>query len=65
MANRNAQDAYAAEHAITMKALEHLMDMVENAPAPDENTNWAHVGDMQRMRCAIAEAVELATNIFS
>jgi hypothetical protein len=46
---RTAEDAYAAAHAETLGLLEAIREQIEDMPAPSDQTNWGHVGDMNRI----------------
>ena len=49
MNTRTAEDAYAEAHAEAIALLEEIREQVEDMPAPNEKTNWGHVGDMNRI----------------
>ena len=46
---RTAEDAYAEAHAKAFGLLEAMREQIEDMPAPSEQTNWGHVGDMNRI----------------
>jgi hypothetical protein len=48
-ATRTAEDAYAAAHAEAIALLEAIREQIEDMPAPSDQTNWGHVGDMNRI----------------
>lgn len=58
MNNQKAQDAYAAAHFEALRWLEEIRTQIEDAPAPDERTNWAHVGDMQHLAFQLKEIAQ-------
>jgi hypothetical protein len=47
--NRTAEDAYAAAHAEALGLMEAIREQIEDMPAPSDQTNWGHVGDMNRI----------------
>ena len=47
--NRTAEDAYASAHAEALVLLFEIWEQIDNMPAPSEQTNWGHVGDMNRI----------------
>ena len=49
MNNQAAQDAYAAAHAEAYHLASRIIEHLENVPAPDQETNWGHVGDLQSL----------------
>ena len=49
MNNQFAQDAYAAAHAEAYHLASRIIEHLENVPAPDQETNWGHVGDLQSL----------------
>jgi hypothetical protein len=46
---RTAEDAYASAHAEALDLLEAIREQIEDMPAPSDQTNWGHVGDMNRI----------------
>jgi hypothetical protein len=46
---RTAEDAYASAHAEALGLLEAIREQIEDMPAPSDQTNWGHVGDMNRI----------------
>jgi hypothetical protein len=46
---RNPEDAYAEAHAEALGLLEAIRKQIEDMPAPSDQTNWGHVGDMNRI----------------
>ena len=49
MNNQAAQDAYAAAHAEAYHLASRIIEHLENVPAPDQETNWGHVGNLQAL----------------
>jgi hypothetical protein len=58
MTNQTAQDAYAAAHAEAVAYFEKIADRLQDAPAPDDNTNWSHVANMAHLVDQLREIVE-------
>jgi hypothetical protein len=46
---RYAEDAYAEAHAEALGLLEAIREQIEDMPAPSDQTNWGHVGDMNHV----------------
>ena len=46
---RTAEDAYAEAHAEALGLMDAIREQIENMPAPSDQTNWGHVGDMNRI----------------
>lgn len=49
MSNQAAQDAYAAAHAEACHLANRIIDSLNDLPAPDQETNWGHVGNLQAL----------------
>ena len=62
MKTRNAQacNAYAQKHAQALELIESIKESLQDMPAPDDTTNWAHVGDMGRVVDNLIQASESA-----
>ncbi len=45
----NAQDVYASAHAEAMDLIEKIRQQIEDLPAPNDGTNWGHVGDVAHL----------------
>ena len=45
----NVQDAYAAAHAEAYHLAGRIIENLENLPAPDDATNWGHVGNLNAL----------------
>ena len=56
--NRDAQNAYAASHADLLAKLDKLRERIEDLPAPDDDTNWGHVGDLASLHQALAPIID-------
>ncbi len=59
MNNQAAQDAYAAAHAEAYHLASRIIEHLENVPAPDQETNWGHVGDLQSLIGDLRRALNL------
>lgn len=59
MSNQAAQDAYAAAHAEAYHLASRIIEHLENVPAPDQETNWGHVGDLQSLIGVLRRALNL------
>jgi hypothetical protein len=46
---RTAEDAYAEAHAEALGLLEAIQELIEDMPAPSDQTNWGHVGDVRHV----------------
>ena len=47
--NRTAEDAYASAHAEALGLLESIREQIEDMPAPSDQTNWGHAGDVRHV----------------
>ena len=47
--NHKAQHAYAAAHDEAYHLVSRIMEDLNNLPAPDQETNWGHVGNLQAL----------------
>jgi hypothetical protein len=47
--NRTAENAYASAYAEALRHLAAIQELIEDMPAPSEQTNWGHVGDMNHV----------------
>lgn len=56
--NQSAQDAYFASYAEARGYLEAIADRLDNARAPDENTDWGHVAEMQHLASQLKAIAE-------
>ena len=56
--NRNAQNAYAASRADLLDKLLSIQGRIEDLPAPDDDTNWGHVGDLASLHQALAPIID-------
>ena len=59
MSNQAAQDAYAAAHAEACHLANRIMEDLNNLPAPDQDTNWGHVGNLQALIGDLRRALNL------
>lgn len=46
MKTSEVEDRYFILHAQALSLIDDIKDMVEDMPAPSENTDWGDVGDM-------------------
>lgn len=51
---QTADDAYLGHHLHAMGLLEDIRDLLRDAPAPSESTNWGHVGSMEEIARQLA-----------
>ena len=61
--NRNNIDAaYIDAHAVAIHYLDEIRARIYDMPAPEtDGLNWAHVGDMNRIKSDLREIVEYLT----
>lgn len=45
----NAQDAYASAHAEACNLAARIMEQLNDLPAPNQDTHWGHVGNLQAL----------------
>ena len=57
--NQAAQDAYAAAHAEAYHLAGRIIENLENLPAPDDATNWGHVGNLNALIGDLRRALNL------
>lgn len=57
--NYKAQDAYAAAHAEACHLANRILEQLNNLPAPDQETNWGHVGNLQALIGDLRRALNL------
>ena len=55
----NVQDAYAAAHAEAYHLAGRIIEHLENLPAPDDATNWGHVGNLNALIGDLRRALNL------
>lgn len=55
--NIKAQYAYIAAHAEAARLIRQLKKQLNDFAAPDEQTNWGHVGDINAMVSKLREAL--------
>ena len=57
--NQQAQDAYAAAHAETCQLASRLLEQLNDLPAPDQETHWGHVGNLQSTMAHLRRALRI------
>lgn len=55
--NNKAQDAYAAGHAEACALLDQLWEHLNDLPAPNDDTHWGHVGNVQALVADLKRAL--------
>ena len=59
MNNQAAQDAYASAHAEACHLASQILESLNDLPAPDDATNWGHVGNLQALIGDLRRALNL------
>lgn len=57
MDNQKQQDAYASAHAEAAAYVLQIMERIEDAKAPDDDTNWSDVANMAHLADQLREIV--------
>ena len=57
--NQQAQDAYTAAHAEACHLASQILESLNDLPAPDQETNWGHVGNLQALIGDLRRALNL------
>lgn len=52
-----AQDAYASAHAEACALLDQLWEHLNDLPAPNDDTHWGHVGNVQSLVADLKRAL--------
>jgi len=55
----NAETAYADRHMECTILVERISEALGDMDAPSERINWAHVGDLERIRSMLRDVAEV------
>lgn len=53
----NAEAAYENAHLVARDLLERIGELLQDQPAPSENTHWGHVGDITHVNELLSQVV--------
>jgi len=51
-------DDYVYQHSLALATVEDIAEALADLPAPSDQTNWAHVGDIARIARLLAEVLD-------